>query len=705
MTTPQNAKCTADLPLASLPMAVRNFQRAVEPAAGASAPAARFELVFATGAPVRRYDWGNDRYYLEQLQVTSEAVNLARLERGAPLCNSHNAWSLEDQIGVCDQPVISAGQGTVQAQLSRRDSVRGIVQDLQDGVIRNVSVGYAREAIEMVAPAEDSGMWVYNVTRWTPMEVSLVPIPADMDSQVRSVGGQLQDSEGRALRSFPCAVTTTVTTSPITAPAPTSADALRAAAHLRQETQMDPTLASGGATTTPATTTTTTVAPSAPTPEVRSAATDAADITDLCVRHGVPTLASNMIRQGVTLDAARTAVLAELAVRDAHAGGNRNVTQIITVQDGMQTRMAGIEQAILHRVSPGIKLDDNGRQYRGMTLLEIGREFLEASGVKTRGMDKMTLAGQVLQFRQGGMHGTSDFPSLFANVANKRLRSAYDENPGTYAMWARRAPNAPDFKNLMVAQLSGAPDLLQTNEHGEFKYGKMTDGAEQYAVLTYGRIVSITRQALVNDDLRSFERLITAFGFASRRLENRTVYAQLTANAALADGGALFNATAQSTAGGHANMLTGVPSALQFSSLVTARAAMRMQKGLANEELSLAPAYLIVPAGLEQTAYQLTSSNYVPAKQSDVNEFRVGGRTALEAIVEPILDANSATAWYLAAANSQVDTVEYCYLDGAEGPVIESEPGFEVDGISYKCRLDFAAKAIDYRGLYRANGV
>ena len=120
------------------------------------------------------------------------------------------------------------------------------------------------------------------------------------------------------------------------------------------------------------------------------------------------------------------------------------------------------------------------------------------------------------------------------------------------------------------------------------------------------------------------------------------------------------------------------------------------------EELNLAPSYLIVPAALEQTAYNLTSANYVPATKAEINEFRSGGRTAVMPVVEPVLDANSATSWYLAAANSQVDTVEYCYLDGAEGPVIESEVGFETDGVSYKCRLDFAAKAVDYRGMLKA---
>lgn len=680
----------ADMPLVGVQMDVRNFTRADSEAA--DAPSAKFELVFSTGAPVRRYDWANDRYYYEQLDVSPEAINLDRLQRGAPLLNTHSAYQLEDQIGVVDQPNVSSGIGTVQAQLSRRESVKGIVMDLEDRVIRNVSVGYVRDAMVMTFNAV-TGIWTYLVTRWTPMEVSLVPIPADLDSQVRSIDGKLKDAKGHELRSYPCLLEEQAS---FTAEA--SAEANRAAAQHSQEKPMPQGNETGGA---PATPQTAAVQAAAPAPVDATRATEtlnhAADITELCARHGVAHLASGMIRTGQTVDQARAAVLNELAVRDAAAGGHHNVGRIETVRDEMQVRMAGIEQAILHRVAPTTQLDDNGRQYRGMSLLEIGRDFLDAHGVQTRGIDRLELATRMLQFRAGGSMGTSDFSSLFANVANKRLRSAYEENAGTYGMWARRAPNAPDFKSMSIVQLSGAPDLLQTNEHGEFKYGKLTDGAESYAVLTYGRIVSLTRQAIINDDLRSFERLVTAFGFAARRLENRTVYSQLTANAALSDTVALFHAT-------HANLGTGGGSALALAGLTAARTAMRLQKGLALEELNLAPSHLIVPAALEQTAYQLTSNQYVPAQQSNVNEFRTGGRTALTPVVEPILDANSATAWYLAAQNSQVDTVEYCYLDGAEGPVIESDVGFETDGVSYKCRLDFAAKAIDYRGLYKANG-
>ncbi len=669
----QKVESRVMLPMAGVSVEVRNLTRAAEDAA--DAPLATAELVFTSGAPVQRYDYFRDRPYLEQLVVEPGAVRLGRLERGAPLLNTHGSYDLSQVLGVVESPAINDGLGTVQATFSRREEVAGYVRDVLDKIIRNVSVGYVRHRMEMIAPASDGAPWVYRVVDWEPMEVSLVPIPADLDSQVRSHDGAAPNQKN--LKTYACEV---IETRSAQSNAEAQADAIRAAAHLQKGKTMDEKTVTGGATATPI----------QPTQVVD---TRAADIAELCARHNVPALAAQLIRSGATTEAAGLAVLSELAHRDAASGGHRNVGRIETVRDEMEVRMAGIEQAILHRVSAGTKLDENGRQYRGLSLIEMGREFLEAHGQSTRGMDRMALAGRMLTFRAAGPMGTSDFPTLFANVANKRLRAAYDENAGTYALWARRAPNAPDFKNMNVVQLAGAPDLLQINEAGEFKYGSMSDGGETYAILTYGRIVSLSRQAIVNDDLRAFERIVSAFGFAARRLENRTVYAQLTANAAMADGVALFHAN-------HGNLITS--SALAIATLGAGRTAMRLQKGLQSEELNLAPSYLIVPAALEQTAYNLTSANYVPSTKAEINEFRAGGRTAVTPIVEPVLDANSATAWYLAANSTQVDTVEYCYLDGAEGPVIESEVGFETDGVSYKARLDFAAKAIDYRGVLKA---
>jgi hypothetical protein len=116
--------------------------------------------------------------------------------------------------------------------------------------------------------------------------------------------------------------------------------------------------------------------------------------------------------------------------------------------------------------------------------------------------------------------------------------------------------------------------------------------------------------------------------------------------------------------------------------------------------MNLGPKYLIVPAAKETLANQYTSADFVSAKSSDINPFK----NALEVIVEGRLDASSTTAWYTAADPSVIDTVEYCYLEGQQGVYLETRQGFEVDGMELKARLDFAAKAIDYRGLFKNAG-
>lgn len=651
------------------------------------------EVVWTTGSRVRRYDWWTETAYEEELAVTPEAVDMSRFEAGTvQVLDGHRVYGgVSSIIGIAIRGSIENGEGRATLRLSTRAEMAGIVADIKAGIIRSISFGYnvtKYEITRAIDRTDGVNMPLYRAVSWQPYEISFVTVPADADASTRS-----QPANG-----VHCEFTTRA---PALSSVPTS--------------QEDPmTTPQSGASNAAPTENNRSGAPAAPAPApaaaapanppagddaaaraATEAAARAAEITEMCTRHGVSQLAAGLIRGGNSVDQARQAVLEELARSDAAAGGHNN-TRVQTLGDEFQTRMSGIEEAMMHRVYAGTTLTDNGRQFRGMSLLEIGRDFLESRGVQTRGMDRLRLATEILHYRSG-MHGTSDFAAIFANVANKRMRGAYEENQGTYTQWARRAPNAPDFKNINIVQLSGAPELLRTNEHGEFQYGTMKDGAMSYALVTYGRMISLTRQAIINDDLRAFERLVSAFGASSSRLENRLVYSQLTGNPTMGDGKTLFHAD-------HANLATGAGSALQLSSLKTARTAMRKQKGLQAEELNLAPNFLIVPASLEQDAYQLTSSNYVPAKQADVNEFRAGGRTAVEPIIEPILDAASETAWYLASNNSQVDTVEFCYLDGAEGPVIESQAGFEIDGVTWKCRLDFAAAAIDFRGLQKGAG-
>jgi hypothetical protein len=336
------------------------------------------------------------------------------------------------------------------------------------------------------------------------------------------------------------------------------------------------------------------------------------------------------------------------------------------------------------------------RQFRGMSLLEMGRDFLRVSrGVELRGLSRMETATVLLGLRnatdfgievRAGVMSTSDFSNILANVASKRLRDAYNAAPQTWKPFCRQSNN-PDFKTKSVVQLSSAPVFKRVREGQEFSYGGMTDGAESYALATYGRIIPISRQALINDDLGAFDRLPMMIGRQAATLENSTVYGILTANAAMADGTALFHAD-------HGNLLSGT--VIDETNLILAEKAMMEQVSLADqtedqEKMNLRPAFLVTGSAYKVAAQKILTA-VLPNATSGVNVYA--------GTMQPIADANiSGNKWFTIANPGDIDTIEYAYLEGEEGVFIEQRVGFEVDGIEIKGRLDFAAKAIDWRGM------
>lgn len=717
-----------DMPLASLSMAVRNFTRtsaAHRSEGDASEPlaaAAKFEIVFTTGAPVKRYDWVNGRYYMEQLEVSDEAIDLSRLQRGAPLLNSHYAWDLESQLGVCDQPEIRNGQGICQTQLSRRESVKGVVQDLEDRVIRNVSVGYARNAIEMVAPSEDTGMWIYRVKRWTPMEVSLVTIPADMDSQVvRSEGGNFKTPDGRELRSFPCSVSETFSTQQqVTAPAATSSTT--AAVDTAETRNLNSTGANmpqnqataGNTPATPAApaVTETRAAPAAVTAdtshqagmqaerqraaEIR-AATQAVRST---LGDEADALATRLIEAGISVDESRKQIIDALATH-SKTTAVRGQAQIRTVNDEVETLRSRMSDALVLRNNPsardfgGSKVDlDGARNFRGMDLTDMARRCISAAGGNSDGLSRREIAMAALNLdadarRSAGMLSTSDFPSILASTVSRSLRAAYEQAPRTFTAWARPSTNK-DFREKAVLQLSGMSQFDKIGEGGEYKYANFSDSAEKYSLSKYGKIIAITWESIVNDDLGAFGRIPMMIAEEAAALEGDLVYAALIGNPLMSDGVALFHAN-------HKN-LAGSAGAISDVTLAAGRAAMRKQTGVNGRVLNLAPEILIVGPDKEAEALKYTSSNFVAAKSVDINP---AFNTSLSVVVDNRVSGNQ---WYLASTPARVDTVEYSYLEGENGLFTTRREGFEVDGVEIKARHVFAAKAIDHRGVYKNAG-
>ena len=225
---------------------------------------------------------------------------------------------------------------------------------------------------------------------------------------------------------------------------------------------------------------------------------------------------------------------------------------------------------------------------------------------------------------------------------------------------------------------------------------------------------TVTWETVVNDDLDAISRIPAMQGNACRRKQNAAVYDVLTANANLGDGGALFNTTAQTSSGGHSNLASS-GAAVSVASLNTAYNSMMTKKGLGTSSdaiLNIQPSYLIVPAAISATALQVVGSIADPSaggssatgNSNTLNIYGPNGSRPLRVVVDPVLDGNSATAWYLAASPSQIDTVELSFLQGEEAPVLENEWDFDKDCYKYKVRQTFGVAAIDFRGLYKNPG-
>jgi hypothetical protein len=167
---------TIEVPPLSLRAEVTSFDEA----------ARTVDLIFSTGAAVERFDWMSGKRYLEKLAITPDAIRLDRLNAGAPLLDSHSAWSVSDQLGavVVGTARVEKGKALATVRFSAREAVAPIVQDVKDGIIRSVSVGYRVHKFEEDAGKGDK-MPVRTATDWEPYEVSMVSMPADAGAKVR----------------------------------------------------------------------------------------------------------------------------------------------------------------------------------------------------------------------------------------------------------------------------------------------------------------------------------------------------------------------------------------------------------------------------------------------------------------------------------------------------------------------------------------
>lgn len=320
--------------------------------------------------------------------------------------------------------------------------------------------------------------------------------------------------------------------------------------------------------------------------------------------------------------------------------------------------------------------------FNGYTLMEMARASLVHHGVGIAGMDRMGIVGMAFT------HSSSDFGNLLADVAHKSMLKGYEEAQETFQLWTSKGI-LTDFREASRVDLSTFPSLDRVPEGTEYKYGSVGDNGEKIMLATYGKLFSITRQSIINDDLSALTRIPKIMGRAAIRSIGDLVYAVLTGNPKMADGKALFHAD-------HNNLQTAA--ALSIASISAAMTGMRLQKDK-NATLDIRPKHLLTSVANEATAKALLLAEFDPA----LADAKVPNpiRDMLDVISDPRLDAANVNASFMAADSGMYDTIEVAYLDGNDKPYIEQQEGFTRDGAAFKVRIDAGVAPLSSRTMVK----
>lgn len=616
---------------------------------------------FSSETPYKRTSWF-DEPWIEVLGHKADEVDLTRLmSKAAPALYGHNPYARAMHVGIVENGWLQDGRGYADIRLSKRDDVADLWRDIRDGIVRNISVGY--NILERVLTKKsDKVPSEYRVTRWIPMEISFVAIPADATVGV----GRSDDA---------------VTTRFIVTDLPQEETEMeRTADDTPAQAQPTP----GGS---PAAAVDQTVIREEAT---RAERTRVAEINKLVTRARAPaSIAEAAIRDGHTLDAVREAVINHFADQDVH-----HPARMEAGADSADKFRTGVQAWLLNRSGyrdeKGQPVSVDGNEFRGLTLIELARQSLQLAGVRVVGMSRMELALRAIT------HSTSDFPVILQNVLHKTLLTAYAITPDTWSRFCAKGTLA-DFRPHYRYRMGSFSDLAAVTENNEFVDGTISDAErESITAATKGRILNISRQMIVNDDVGAFTNLAGLMGRAAKRTVEKDVYALLALNSdfgpTMSDGITLFHAS-------HNNVSTGT---VTVANIDAARAVMAVQTNPGGAEIiDLRPAIWLGPVGLEGSARVVNESQWDPDANNKLQRPNIA-RGILTDIVGT--GRRTGTPWFLFADPAQEPVIEVGFLDGVQEPFLDMQEGFRVDGVSWKVRLDYAVAAVGWRGAVRSTG-
>jgi hypothetical protein len=355
------------------------------------------------------------------------------------------------------------------------------------------------------------------------------------------------------------------------------------------------------------------------------------------------------------------------------------------------TRM-GLEKVAERTLGPHA-LESIGPR-RDASLVDLCRMSLEMEGIPIpTGKDAMIRAA----------FSTASLPEALSGSIDKIVGVAFEEAGQTWASFCAVRPLASFREYKTISVHNGLP-LQEMSPDGVFPSGTLYENTGSLRLATFGKKISLSRQAVLNDNLGFLEDLGRSFGVQAARTLNDLVWETIMAN-----GGSFFHAD-------HANLLTGGSSALSITSLASAVQSMRKQRDEEHNDLDIRPAVLAVPPELEVTARAILESLELARDTSAGDSLPIANplrNLNLRLEVEPRLSNTSkwgtasTTRWFLFGPPSTAP-VYVANLEGRMGPSVEFfglDHDINVLAVAWRVWADYGCALGEYRAAVRADGV
>jgi hypothetical protein len=310
---------------------------------------------------------------------------------------------------------------------------------------------------------------------------------------------------------------------------------------------------------------------------------------------------------------------------------------------------------------------------------------------------------------------SANFPVVVKNALNKRLAQAWANYGKAGYDWWSRIVSVEHFETLqqvdwlITGTIGTLPSIEERAEYTELPIG---DNGETSDWTKYGGYVGLTLESILRDDVRAFRRLPDEVAMGGLRNVSEQVAAIFTSNSAvgptLSDTGALFNATAVTTKGGHANLLT-TALGTTLTAWRAVEAAMYSQPMHIKNETgyygtgkpqAIRPKYLLVPIDLSGAADDLFLPNLIAT----------GGSNIMKGVVENIVvpEWTDATDWAAVADPNVLPGIMLGEMFGVMPQIFlagkESDPAFFANDESrIKVRQFLTVGIANWRALHKSN--